>query len=71
MHSWKLPCGLGQFEVQLSKLIREKESALAVSFSQRLNTEKNNSTVPASQENQFVLPLGPEQELVSCGADLP
>lgn len=30
MHYWKLPCGMNRFEVQLSKLICEKESALAV-----------------------------------------
>lgn len=57
--------------MQLSKLIHEKESALAVGFSQKLNSEKNNSRVPASQENQVGSHLGPEQELVLCGADLP
>lgn len=30
MRSWKLPCGMNRFEVQLSKLMHEKESALAV-----------------------------------------
>lgn len=57
--------------MQLSKLICEKESALAVSFSQRLDAVKSNFKVPASQENQVVSHLGPKQELVLCGADLP
>lgn len=65
MHSWKVPGGLSQLEMQLSKWMQE-ESALAVNFSQRLSM-KNNNRVPASQENQVVSHLGPEQELVSCG----
>lgn len=67
MDSWKVPCGLSQLEMQLFKLICEKESALAVSLSQRLSTKKDTSRVPASQENQVVPHLGPEQELFHVG----